>query len=87
MLFKKKIRFVLSFILLLCSRGNCRQKKSTKSSERLTAGRCRLLIGAEPVFVQLLSCLIPLLGCSEFRHAPWLHHNVPEGDRVFAADV
>lgn len=86
MLLKKK-KIVLPFILLFCSWGNCRRKKSTKSSERLTAGRYRLLIGAEPVFVQLLSCLIPLLGCSEFRHAPWLHHNVPEGDRVFAADV
>lgn len=83
-------KIVLSFTLRFCSWGNSRQKKSTKSlesSERLTARRNRLLSRAETVFVQLLSCVIPLLGASEFRHAPELCCNMPKGDRVFAEDA
>lgn len=39
------------------------------------------------MFVQLLSCVTPLLGASEFGDAPQLHCNMPTGDRVFAEDV
>lgn len=88
----KKHSMKILFCLLYCifAPGETRQKKSTKSSEsseRLTACRNRLLSRAEPVFVQLLSCVIPLLGASEFRRAPQLHCNVPKGDSVFVEDA